>query len=217
MNASVDSRGIAKRLGAIAATGGLVMACATPAFAATASVDASSGVGTTDLKVRLADPAEHGGYGYDEGNPKHGDDDWGSNLAFQVPTAINYVAKADGTLIGPTTATIDNLSAFGVHVSSMGVQAEGSWSIVRDASAASTENAVDVVIGPAADQLNLVDHLTGHPAVKDASEWNMSAAGGSTDALPLVTSGHIANVSEALNEGSTFGQIKWYLTPGTVS
>ena len=217
MTTTVGSWGFAKRMGAIAATGAFALACATPAFAATASVDASSGVGTTDLKVRLADAGEHGGYGHDPDNPKHGDDDWGSNLAFQVPTAINYVAKADGTLIGPTTATIDNLSAFGVHVRSMGVQPEGSWSIVRDASAASAENAVDVVIGPEADQLNLADRLTGHPAVNDASEWNMSAKGGAADKLPLATSGHIGNVSEALDQGSTFGQVKWYLTSGTAS
>lgn len=217
MKASISSQGIAKRVGAFAAVGVLAMACATPAFAESASVDASSGVGTTDLRIKLADPSEHGGYGYDDGNPKHGTDDWGSNLAFQVPTAINYVAKSDGTLIGPTTATIDNLSAFSVHVSSMGVQPEGHWSIVRDASAVSTENAVDVVIGPAADQLNLVDHLSGHPAVNDTSKWNMSAQGGATANLPLATSGHIGNVAEALDEGSTFGQIKWYLTPGNAS
>ena len=49
MKRSIDSRGMAKRAGAIAAGAILAAMCATPAFAENASVDASSGVGTTDL------------------------------------------------------------------------------------------------------------------------------------------------------------------------
>ena len=96
MTTTVGSWGFAKRMGAIAATGAFALACATPAFAATASVDASSGVGTTDLKVRLADAGEHGGYGYDPDNPKHGDDDWGSNGDYRQPVRFRRSRQLDG-------------------------------------------------------------------------------------------------------------------------
>ena len=40
------------------------------------------------------------------------------NVEFKVPTVIPFVAKADGTLQGPSedATTIDNHSAYGIHV-----------------------------------------------------------------------------------------------------
>lgn len=57
------------------------------------------------------------------------------NIKFKAPTVIPFVAKADGTLQGPSenTTTIDNLSAYGIHVTNMKIAAQKSWSIVADA------------------------------------------------------------------------------------
>lgn len=47
------------------------------------------------------------------------------NVEFKVPTVIPFVAKADGTLQGPSedATTIDNHSAYGIHVTNMKIDA----------------------------------------------------------------------------------------------
>lgn len=58
-----------------------------------------------------------------------------SNVSFKAPTVIPFAANADGTLVGPSdkTITIDNLSAYGIHVTNMKVTAKNDWTIVADA------------------------------------------------------------------------------------
>lgn len=50
------------------------------------------------------------------------------NIKFAAPTVIPFVAKADGTLQGPSenATTIDNLSAYGIHVTNMKIGAKNS-------------------------------------------------------------------------------------------
>ena len=67
------------------------------------------------------------------------------NIKFKAPTVIPFVAKADGTLQGPSenTTTIDNLSAYGIHVTNMKIAAQKSWSIVADAKTGTAQNSID--------------------------------------------------------------------------
>ena len=53
------------------------------------------------------------------------------NVEFKVPTVIPFVAKADGTLQGPSedATTIDNHSAYGIHVTNMKIDAMNTWTI----------------------------------------------------------------------------------------
>ena len=98
-------------------------------FVAFADDNNQSGSGTTDLKVKLFDSSEHGGYGIDNGNPKDSNNDWGENIAFQVPTNINFITKADGTLIAPSADAVyvENLSAFADHVSSLQIVSQNNY------------------------------------------------------------------------------------------
>ncbi len=83
---------------------GLALALAMSAAPTTALAEGR--VGTTDVTIRTEI----------------------DNIAFKTPTVIPFVAKADGTLQGPSenTTTIDNLSAYGIHVTNMKIGAKNS-------------------------------------------------------------------------------------------
>ena len=191
------------------------------AFAAnSASVGDQTGSGRTDLTMILKDTDEHGGTaepGYLEDgtpntryNPDADGDGLGDNLAFTVPSAINYVVDADGTMTGPTNATIQNRSVMGINVSSVDVDEETPFKIVSDATASTDANSVDLQFGPAADQLNAADYLT-KTDVADASKWEMGAEGAADANLGIETDGHVSHVATDITQQSKFGTIKWYL------
>lgn len=72
------------------------------------------------------------------------------NVEFKVPTVIPFVAKADGTLQGPSedATTIDNHSAYGIHVTNMKIDAMNTWTIAADAKAGTAQNSIDFKVGP---------------------------------------------------------------------
>ena len=191
------------------------------AFAAnSASTGAQTGSGQTDLTMILKDTDEHGGTAEPEKNqdgtdnplynPDADGDGLGDNLAFTVPSAINYVVDADGTMTGPTNASIQNRSVMGINVSSVDVDEETPFTIVSDATASSVDNSVDLQFGPAADQLNAADYLT-KTDVADASKWEMGAEGAADANLGIETDGHVSHVATDITQQSKFGTIKWYL------
>lgn len=186
-----------------------------------ASTGTQTGSGQTDLTMILRDTDEHGGTAepqyLDDGttpnplyNPDADGDGLGDNLAFTVPTAINYVVDADGTMTGPTNATIQNRSVMGINVSSVDVDEETPFTIVADATASSTDNSVDLQFGPSEDQLNAADYLT-KTDVNDASKWEMGAEGAADANLGIQTDGHVSHVAKDITQQSKFGTIKWYL------
>ena len=72
------------------------------------------------------------------------------NVEFKVPTVIPFVAKADGTLQGPSedATTIDNHSAYGIHVTNMKIDAMNTWTIAADAKAGTAQNSINFKVGP---------------------------------------------------------------------
>jgi surface protein len=192
------------------------------AFAAnSASVGDQTGSGRTDLTMILKDTDEHGGtaesHYLDDGttpnplyNPDADGDGLGDNLAFTVPASINYVVDADGTMTGPTNASIQNRSVMGINVSSVDVDEETPFKIVSDATASTDANSVDLEFGPAEDQLNAADYLT-KTDVADASKWEMGAEGAADANLGIETDGHVSHVAKDITQQSKFGTIKWYL------
>lgn len=203
---------------------GMVVSPLAPAVALatnSASAGVQTGSGQTDLTMVLKDTDEHGGTSesqfLDDGttpnplyNPDADGDGLGDNLAFTVPTAINYVVDADGTMTGPTNANIQNRSVMAINVSSVDVDEETPFKIVSDATASTDANSVDLKFGPAADQLNAADYLT-KTDVKDASKWGMGAEGASDANLGIETDGHVSHVVQDITQQSKFGTIKWYL------
>ena len=191
------------------------------AFAANkASVGAQTGSGKTDLTMILRDTAEHGGTAEPEKNtdgtlnplynPDADGDGLGDNLAFTVPSSINYIVDADGNMTGPTNATIQNHSVIGINVSSVDVDETSPFKIVADASKSSANNSVDLQFGPATDQLNAADYLV-KANVTNASKWKMGAEGAADANLGIETDGHVSHVAQDITQQSKFGTIKWYL------
>lgn len=228
---NIKSRAAAAVMAGLMAVG--TVAPATVAFADnnTPSVGNQTGTGQTDLTMILEDVSEHGGT-EDLTNPDANNDQLGDNLAFTVPTSINYVVQADGDLLGPSAgaAFIENRSNFKTHVSSVQVNNQGAsgasgFTFVANlatdtASQTPTANAVELHFGPAADQLNAASYTT-KTAVTDATKWNMVATNGvhtetsdRGDEVQLTTSGKVARISADITSQTKFGEIHWYLTPG---
>lgn len=89
------------------------------AFAATNEPSASGRDtdGTTDLSVVLADSGA-----------ANGSDE---NITFTVPTSINFVMKADGTLLAPSPSAIyvENESAFSISASGFSYESADDWNL----------------------------------------------------------------------------------------
>lgn len=201
------------------------------AFAEAANTPSSgtqTGSGQTVMRMIIQDSSEHGGTTDDQNNQDSGNDGLGDNLAFTVPSSINYVVQADGDLIGPSAgvAFIENRSVFPTHVSSVQVinagtsGASGFTFVTSVATDTSTANAVELHFGPADDQLNAADYAT-KGAVLHKPKWNMVATNGAhtgssdrTDEVQLVTSGKVARIGTDIRGNTKFGEIHWYLTPG---
>ena len=224
MGKHVETPSIKQRAVAIVASGALALsAVGAPAvaFAVEASTGAQTGTGATEVTVQLIDAdTEHGGT-EDPTNPDENDDDLGDNIAFTVPSSINFVAKADGTLIGPSAANtyIENESVFAIHASSMKVDAEGGWTIVPDASASDGSDVADFTFGPTGDILNAANYLTKRD-VGDASKWNMTAKKSdpsTTDRVQLNTAGHIANVEKEIKAKTKIATVHTYVKPGVAT
>lgn len=184
----------------------------------TPSVGNQTGSGQTELNMILKDVSEHGGTADDLTNPDDDHDGLGDNLAFTVPAAINYVVDADGTLTGPTGIYMENRSNMPIHTSSMQATAENGWTFVADASASTTENSVDIQVGPAADMLQVSEHVAAKKDVNTPSEWNMAATNaGNTDQVAMQTVGDVSHLNQDITSQKKFGTMHWYVTPGVAS
>ena len=208
--------GIGRRACALIAAGALAASTvASPlmAFAVDPSAGDQTGSGSTSITVYV--PSASGEYcGTDDAlNPDADGDGFGDNIAFSVPASINFVATANGKLIGPSASEtyIQNRSTFAIHASSMKVDRYGTWNIVADASVGSDRNQASYTFGPEGDILNASSYLT-KKAVGDPSQWNMAANGGKVE---LHTAGKVANV-ESIFSGDTprIGTIHTFVTAG---
>ena len=150
-------------------------------------------------------------------NPDEDGDGLGDNIAFTVPSEINFVSDSAGVLTGPSASVtyIENESVFAIHGSSLKVDAEPGWNIVADATASSRANAIDFQVGPAGDMLDAHAHLT-KAAVGDEALWNMAhkAAAGGAEKVFMETAGDIANVDKEIASKTKAATMHWYVTPG---
>lgn len=146
-----------------------------------------------------------------------------SNVSFKAPTVIPFAAKADGTLVGPSdkTITIDNLSAYGIHVTNMKVTAKNDWTIVADAKTGSAQNSIDFKVGPdkAEKDASSATQTTGLDLSKDASfDMKYKGIADGTDKIKLNVSGHVARVTRdiyhATGTGDQVASITWTVEPG---
>ena len=147
------------------------------------------------------------------------------NITFKAPTVIPFVAKADGTLQGPSenTTTIDNLSAYGIHVTNMKIAAQKSWSIVADAKTGTAQNSIDFKVGPdkALQDAHAAAQGTGIDLSKNAFfDMGYQGIADGTDKIKLKTSGNVARVTRDIfhltgdSTGDQVASITWTVEPG---
>lgn len=146
-----------------------------------------------------------------------------SNVSFKAPTVIPFAAQADGTLVGPSdkTITIDNLSAYGIHVTNMKVTAKNDWTIVADAKTGSAQNSIDFKVGPdkAEKDASSATQTTGLDLSKDVSfDMKYKGIADGTDKIKLNMSGHVARVTRDIyhagGTGDQVASITWTVEPG---
>ena len=214
---SITKPSACKRVAALIAAGALAASCigAPMAFAAeiTPSAGGQTGTGATEVTIQLKNAATEAGGAGTEGNPDADHDGYGDNIAFSVPTSINFVADGAGKLSGPTNAAIENHSKFSIHASSLKVDAASGWNIVSDASAATQANAIDFQVGPTTDMLDASAYLS-KTAVSAPAAWNMAA---NTGTVALDTAGDINNVTSDITAQTKVATLHWYVTPGAAS
>lgn len=145
------------------------------------------------------------------------------NVEFKVPTVIPFVAKADGTLQGPSedATTIDNHSAYGIHVTNMKIDAMNTWTIAADAKAGTAQNSIDFKVGPdgALQTASAAAQGTGLDLSKNAAfDMGYQGIAGGTDKIKLKTSGNVARVTRDIfrvtGEGDQVATITWTVEPG---
>ena len=139
------------------------------------------------------------------------------NVEFKVPTVIPFVAKADGTLQGPSedATTIDNHSAYGIHVTNMKIDAMNTWTIAADAKAGTAQNSPDGALQNASAAMQ----ETGLDLSKNAAfDMGYQGIAGGTDKIKLKTSGNVARVTRDIfrvtGEGDQVATITWTVEPG---
>lgn len=147
------------------------------------------------------------------------------NIKFKAPTVIPFVAKADGTLQGPSenATTIDNLSAYGIHVTNMKVAAEDTWNIAADAKKGTAQNCIDFKVGPenAPQDAYAAAQGTGIDLSKNASfDMGYQGIADGTDKIKLKTNGNVARVTRDIfhltgdSTGDQVASITWTVEPG---
>jgi hypothetical protein len=203
---------------------GLMLASAlapvSSALAVEPSADGQTGTGVTNVTIQLKYADQEFGGTEDPANPDTTPaDGFGDNIAFTVPSAINFVAAADGTLTGPSAEAcyIENESAFTIHASAFRTETQNGWTITDKDATEWGNNSIDFQWGPAADKLDAYDYTT-KADVHDASQWNMGVkvdGAAVTDRVQMNTSGKIHNATQNITEKTSVAKIHTYVKAGT--
>ena len=148
----------------------------------------------------------------------------GTNVSFTFPSQINYVVKADGSLIGPSKSStyLENESTFAIHVSSIKTEATNPWNFIETiANAGTTANSVELNLGPDAQattptkSINIANFTsktagTDNMPVAKAEAWGMGAGG----KIEIDSKGAVANVTQDITSITQFGTVQWYVKSG---
>ena len=219
------SYGVRQRAVALIASGMLaVSTLAAPAAALAADVGPSAGgqtgKGVTDVTVQaIAGSDERGGTEVDPQNPRPDDstdpDDPGKNIAFTVPSAINFVSDAQGNLTGPSpdATYIENRSVFGIRASSFDVDPAGGWTIVENGGDVTAANSADFQFGPEQDVLDAYNYLD-KTDVNTPNAWSMAAYDGDesvADRVSMQSAGTIYKVNGDITSKTKIATIKTYV------
>ena len=142
---------------------------------------------------------------------EYGPGEFDGNLQLSVPASINFVVEPDGTLTGPSNASIVNSSGVNTRVSSIEVKELGNFNFVANAEASGEQNAVELRFGPLSDMLDAASFLS--KGGVDDSAWTMGTTVGQ-NAVQLETEGKVAHVVADITKVNKFGEVRWYVKAG---
>ena len=142
---------------------------------------------------------------------EYGPGEFDGNLQLSVPASINFVVEPDGTLTGPSNASIVNSSGVNTRVSSVEVKELGNFNFVANAEASGEQNAVELRFGPLSDMLDAASFLS--KGGVDDSAWTMGTTVGQ-NAVQLETEGKVAHVGADITKVNKFGEVRWYVKAG---
>lgn len=139
-----------------------------------------------------------------------------SQLIWTAPTAINFVANADGTLVGPDAdaTQITNGSAFPIHITDVSVAAENGWNIVESVDANTTDNDVlnfELAVGGST--VKASEALSGKD-VSTLAAYNMAAKGVTGDALDITSTGKVARLTQDIQTAKKAATVTWTVAVG---
>lgn len=190
----MTSMRMAGRTGTLLVGMALALGLAMPATAALAEEDARIGSNTTLVTVVASD----------------------TNLRFKVPTVIPFVAASDGTLTGPSpeATKIENLSAFGLKVTSVKVNGENGWSHSSDVNSA--ENSIDWKLGPKGAMVRAAGAASESGTAITDPLWNMTYYSNdtTTDDIQLETAGNVGRVTQDISSPVHIGTVTFTIAPG---
>lgn len=139
---------------------------------------------------------------------EYGPGEFDGNLQLTVPASINFVVEPDGTLTGPSNASIVNTSGVNTRVSSVEVKELGNFNFVANAEASGEQNAVELRFGPLSDMLDAASFLS--KSGVDDSAWAMGTATGQ-NTVQLETEGKVAHVGVDIAKVNKFGEVRWFV------
>ena len=138
-------------------------------------------------------------------------DGYGDNVPFTVPTSITFVLKADGTLIGPDNAFIENKGASCLHISSIQVLEDNGFAFVQDVDSVAGQNSVKLEFGTEDNLLDASQFLA-KTSLGDSDCWSI----GPGEQLPLTFTGQAADLAGAPDSEMQFGTIQWFVESDSV-
>lgn len=131
------------------------------------------------------------------------------NLSFTVPTQIPFVAKAGGTMLAPSSDTlqIQNKSVFPIHVVNMAVTEQSPFKLVANVATGTDANAFQFTVNGL--------QAAASVETRDNVAWNMGDAGSETGTIPLViTDAKIARVTTDITTPQKAATITWTVASG---
>lgn len=186
---AISNRSLKARVGALAVSLVMATAIATPALA---FADGTTSTKSTEVTIQYVTP-EPGG----------------DNLSFSVPTQIPFVAKADGTMLAPSSDTlqIQNKSVFPIHVVNMAVTEQSPFKLVANVATGTDANAFQFKVNGL--------QAAASVETRDNVAWNMGDAGSETGTIPLViTDAKIARVTTDITTPQKAATITWTVASG---
>lgn len=129
---------------------------------------------------------------------------WQPDLAFSIPTEINYVVSADGTL-SPRSAEIVNEGAKDIEISGVSASPENEFTFVENLDHEANDASIELTLSANGETHSLAQMNSGAASL-DASKWRVPVGG----MLSVASSGRLNSMGAVVSR-QRIGTITWTL------